>query len=179
MKRILALITISLVVLPFPASAAPPDFSLCDGLQGAAAGLCRAAIAVGCLEDGSSNACLKIAEQYERITGNRPPFLGASLSNDSGAAGLCLGINDPQGRLALDDLVMIYSPGMDPSSGYLMNIFAPTYTPEYLQVSVPQSLSPGPYLVSVLANDTELSLKIGPLEFEVLDLGGVPPSCGR
>jgi len=177
MKATWASMVIAIFWLSLPASAATPDFSVCDELQGAAAGLCRAAVAVGCTEDASGNACSKIAEQFERITGEKPTFMGASLSPNSGAAGLCLSISDPQSRLVSDDWVMIHPTGTEASSGIRLNIFS--YTPELVRVTVPMTILPGSYLISVLANDSEMFLKIGPLEFEILDTDDVPPGCGR
>lgn len=55
-----------------------PDFSLCDGLMGAAKGLCHAGIAVGCDQE-ASNACEQIEEQYTAKTGNEPPWADRTI----------------------------------------------------------------------------------------------------
>jgi hypothetical protein len=55
-----------------------PDFSHCDGLKGAAKGLCHAGIAVGCDQE-ASNACEQIEEQYTAKTGNEPPWADRTI----------------------------------------------------------------------------------------------------
>lgn len=55
--------------------AAAPDFSICEGLSGAAWGLCRAGVAAGCADDsGNSRACREIEDQYTDVTGLVPPW---------------------------------------------------------------------------------------------------------
>ena len=58
------------------ARAAPPDFSLCDSLSGAAWGLCRGGVAAGCA-DGSGNmtTCSIIEENFSGVTGIDPPWV--------------------------------------------------------------------------------------------------------
>ena len=63
-----------------------PDFSLCDGLKGAAKGLCHAGIAVGCDQE-ASNACEQIEEQYTAKTGNEPPWADRTIFVTSEVAG--------------------------------------------------------------------------------------------
>ena len=157
-------------------SGQPPDFSACENEQGAAQGLCRAGIAVGCDVDPSTNSCSAIAEQYEQITGSYPPFFGPSISPTSGYVGGCYVITDPQGRLELSDLVYFYPPGAEPTSGVAASTYpALSDIPESLVGPVP-TVSPGSYLVSVLTSD--LAGKLGPFEFVVTDVtGGV--ACGR
>jgi len=59
-----------------PASADPPDFSICDGLSGAAWGLCRGGVAAGCA-DGSGNptACMSIEDSFRAATGEDAPWI--------------------------------------------------------------------------------------------------------
>jgi hypothetical protein len=56
-----------------------PDFNFCDSLTGAAFGLCRAGVAVGCTEEESRasklNSCESIEAQFEQLTGTNPPWL--------------------------------------------------------------------------------------------------------
>jgi hypothetical protein len=61
-----------------PNSSGPPDFSPCDGLMGAAKGLCHAGIAVGCDQEAST-ACEQIEEQYKAKTGNEPPWADRTI----------------------------------------------------------------------------------------------------
>jgi hypothetical protein len=61
-----------------PNASGPPDFSLCDGLTGAAKGLCHAGIAVGC-DQKASAACEQIEEQYTAKTGNEPPWADRTI----------------------------------------------------------------------------------------------------
>ena len=154
-----------------------PDFSVCEDLEGAASGLCRAGIALGCDTDSSSNACNKISEQYERVTGTLPPFFGASISPTSGFATTCYLITDPRGELLSSDTVVFYLPGTLPTSGYPATIYPSLgELPQSLGGPVP-SVPPDSYWVGVLASDT--SLKLGPLDYQVLASdGGVVP-CGR
>ena len=57
-------------------SAQAPDLSICNGQQGAALGLCRAAVAAGCDDSGNqSTNCMRIARNFTRRTGNNPPWL--------------------------------------------------------------------------------------------------------
>ncbi|NCF24793.1 MAG: hypothetical protein GWP60_09660 [Gammaproteobacteria bacterium] len=59
-----------------PASADPPDFSICDGLTGAAWGLCRGGVAAGCADGtGNPTACMAIEENYMSITGEDAPWI--------------------------------------------------------------------------------------------------------
>lgn len=73
---VLSFIVISTVFFPCQAViAAPTDNPQCEGLTGAAFGLCAAATAVGC--DGSETqapGCENIAEQFTQITGVSPPW---------------------------------------------------------------------------------------------------------
>jgi hypothetical protein len=73
---VLSFIVISTVFFPSQAvTATPVDNPQCDGLTGAAFGLCAAATAVGC--DGSDTqapGCTQIAEQFTQITGETPPW---------------------------------------------------------------------------------------------------------
>jgi hypothetical protein len=62
--------------LPGPARAQQPDYSFCDGLTGAAWGLCRGAIAAGCADDtGDPTACAHIEENYLAVTGEEAPWV--------------------------------------------------------------------------------------------------------
>ncbi len=59
-----------------PASADPPDFSICDGLSGAAWGLCRGGVAAGCADGtGNPTACMRIEENYRSVTGEDAPWI--------------------------------------------------------------------------------------------------------
>jgi hypothetical protein len=63
-------------IIVVPATAAPPDFSVCDGLTGAARGLCRGGVAAGCA-DGTGNpaACMAIEDNFMSVTGVAAPWL--------------------------------------------------------------------------------------------------------
>lgn len=101
----------ALVALSFQSLAGPPDFSICDDLRGAARGLCHAGVAIGCADDDSSNACVRIAERFERLTGGPPPY---SLPSVIGTTQYGLSrsqpfeITDPLGRMAVGDFVVVY-----------------------------------------------------------------------
>jgi len=60
------------------ANAAPPDFSICEGLTGVAGGLCRAGVAVGC-DQHASRACERIEAQYTDRTGEDPPWADKTI----------------------------------------------------------------------------------------------------
>ncbi|MDX1400384.1 MAG: hypothetical protein R3245_00535, partial [Kiloniellales bacterium] len=67
---------------PQMSRAAPPDFSICDGLSGAAWGLCRAGVAVGCADEpptGNPEACMSIEDNYAAVTGEDPPWIAPPL----------------------------------------------------------------------------------------------------
>ena len=60
----------------FPATAAPPDFSICDGLTGAAWGLCRGGVAAGCADGtGNPTACMTIEDNFTSVTGGDAPWI--------------------------------------------------------------------------------------------------------
>jgi hypothetical protein len=69
-----------------PNASDPPDFSLCDGLMGAAKGLCHAGIAVGCDQEAST-ACEQIEGQYTAKTGNEPPWADRTINVTSEVSG--------------------------------------------------------------------------------------------
>lgn len=57
-------------------SAAPQDFSMCEGLSGAEWGICRAGVAAGCADGaGNANACDEIESTYESVSGSLPPWI--------------------------------------------------------------------------------------------------------
>lgn len=169
-------VLILLALSSAPTSAQRPDFSACEDEQGAAKGLCRASIAVGCDVDPNTNSCNAIAEQYQQVTGNYPPFFGPSISPTSGYAGSCYLILDPQGRLELSDLVYFHLPGTEPTSGVAAGVYPDlSEVPVSLGGSVAR-VPPGSYSVSVLTSG--LALKLGPLEFVVTEVPGAP-ACGR
>ena len=57
-----------------PAIAQSPDFSVCEGFTGQAAGLCKGGVAAGCDIDDTGPACEQIAELFTDITGAPPPW---------------------------------------------------------------------------------------------------------
>lgn len=72
---IVILLGMSLVVQPSAARAESPDFSDCDGMTGAAWGLCRAGVAAGCADGtGNSKACRQIEDTYTDVTGEPFPW---------------------------------------------------------------------------------------------------------
>lgn len=106
---ICALTSIAILIVSFPASSAKWDFSLCDGLYGAAFGLCRSGIAVGCDLDDTQPACSQIAEQFEQITGELPPWvIIARIEPTSGENNTVFTITDPAGRIESSDKVIFY-----------------------------------------------------------------------
>ncbi len=59
-----------------PAIAAPPDFSICDALTGAAWGLCRGGVAAGCADgSGNATACMTIEDNFRSVTGEDAPWI--------------------------------------------------------------------------------------------------------
>jgi len=58
-----------------PLRAAPPDFSVCDGLTGAAWGLCRGGVAAGCADGPGTEACANIEATIRNVTGNEAPWI--------------------------------------------------------------------------------------------------------
>jgi len=67
----------ALFYLSSVAIAAGPDTDpRCEGLTGAAFGLCQAATAVGCDDEATRTpGCAEIEDSYTQITGNTPPWL--------------------------------------------------------------------------------------------------------
>lgn len=78
---ILAVLSGLALVSTGTARADPPDFSICEGLTGAALGLCRAGVAAGCADGtGNPTACMEIEDTFMMVTGGdgapwtaRPP----------------------------------------------------------------------------------------------------------
>jgi hypothetical protein len=68
-------VVFTLAGLSFQSLAGPADFSVCGDLSGPARGLCQAGVAIGCDSDNSSNACEQIAEQFENVAGEPPPYV--------------------------------------------------------------------------------------------------------
>ena len=63
-----------LIVAPVLIATAGED-ARCEGLSGAAFGLCTAAVNVGCdNEETRKTGCTKIEEKFEQITGEAPPW---------------------------------------------------------------------------------------------------------
>lgn len=91
--------------------AQPSDFSRCDGLTGAAVGLCKAGIAAGCMGLGDDpEACTHIMDTYVNIVGDQPPWACNSVGT------LCGGITHVPcgiGEICVDDP----SDGCDPNNG--------------------------------------------------------------
>jgi hypothetical protein len=72
----IASIAILSCIINAPVSAQPPDFSICEGLTGAAWGLCRGGVAAGCADGtGSLTSCAIIEENFRSVTGNDPPWI--------------------------------------------------------------------------------------------------------
>ena len=120
--KIFTILTAMTVIAIFsiPSSAQLADFSICDDEQGAAFGLCRGGVAVGCDVDDSSVGCTMIAEQFEQITGSSPPYDdGVSISPSSSPAGGAFFITDTLGRIGGSDFVVFFEPGTDPLAGTL------------------------------------------------------------
>jgi len=74
-RLVMCLMVLSIILIYSPAFAQAPDFSICSEQRGAAFGLCRGGVAIGCDMDDSSNACAQIAEQFEQITGELPAWV--------------------------------------------------------------------------------------------------------
>ena len=104
-------VLLALAGLSLQSFAGPSDFSICEDLTGPARGLCHAGVAVGCDSDGSSNACAQIAEQFENVTGEPPPYSLPSVIGTS-RYGLwhlqTFAIADPLGRITTGDFVIVY-----------------------------------------------------------------------
>ena len=92
MKCLMRIITVAVLLLTGSlmavVSADPPGADVvCDGLSGAAFGLCTAAVNVGCGEEGVDNpGCAKIQENFERITGEPAPWTIPYCSDNSECA---------------------------------------------------------------------------------------------
>ena len=72
----IAVIAILCSLINSPALPQTPDFSVCEGLTGAAWGLCRGGVAAGCADrTGSPTACAIIEENYRSVTGNDAPWI--------------------------------------------------------------------------------------------------------
>lgn len=66
----------TLLAVPDVVAQGQPDFSICDGLQGAVFGLCRAGVAAGCADGSAAGAaCASIEDQYAIIAGSQAPWL--------------------------------------------------------------------------------------------------------
>ena len=66
--RMLAVIALIYCTIVTPATAAPPDFSICDGLTGAEWGLCRGGVAAGCADGtGDPTSCMMIEDNFAAI----------------------------------------------------------------------------------------------------------------
>lgn len=64
-----------LALAALPAYGQSSDSTICDGLKGAAYGLCKAGTAIGCDTDsGDAASCAAIAENYSRVTGSEAPW---------------------------------------------------------------------------------------------------------
>ena len=124
------LLAIATIFSP-PLLAQSPNFMICDDMQGAAFGLCRGGVAVGCDVDGNSNPCEMIAEQYVKISGSLPPYTILHISPSSGLADSIFTITDPEGRIQQGDIVLFYEAGTPTPSGEF----------SYIQVTV-VSISP-------------------------------------
>ena len=73
-----ALICCTLVI---PATAAPPDFAICEGLTGAAWGLCRGGVAAGCADGtGNPTACMRIEDNFVSVTGVDAPWITPTVT---------------------------------------------------------------------------------------------------
>ncbi len=61
---------------PGKAAAEAPDFSICDGLTGAAWGLCRAGVAAGCADGtGGTTPCTRIEDMFFDVAGVDAPWI--------------------------------------------------------------------------------------------------------
>lgn len=68
--------TITLSLGAQQAMSQPPDTSVCEGLTGAAWGLCRGGVAAGCVDGtGNPSACGNIEETFQKVTGLIPPWV--------------------------------------------------------------------------------------------------------
>lgn len=74
------------VSVPIMVATAGHD-AMCEGLSGAAFGLCTAAVNVGCdNEETRKNGCAKIEEKFEQITGDTPPWTVPYCSDNTACA---------------------------------------------------------------------------------------------
>lgn len=163
------------------------EFSACDGLQGAASGICRAGVAVGCNVDGSSDACTSIAEQYQQQTGTPPPYAVVTISPIKGDQFSQFTITDIDGRIVSSDFVVIYESRKDPlRDGYFLagNVSVAT-DGKSLTGTVPNLPFDGrvevTYLFRVSPLDSNLTSRFGDLPdlvFTVTNLDCQPPACG-
>jgi hypothetical protein len=173
-------------VTPQPLSAAPPDFSACDGLTGPALGLCKAGVAVGCDVDSNNEACRSIAEQFEEATGNPPPYAVTTILGH-----LCLDgsyltashwggsftITDSLGRIESSDLVVIFSSGDNPmTDGFVALDSVIESDGASLTGTVPElDILSATYLFRVTTGSDYFTGRFSDLE---LDVCSVPPCDG-
>jgi hypothetical protein len=88
MHRIMFLVICYLCISTGTAVAGNPDADpRCEGLSGAAFGLCTAAVSVGCDDPEVTNpGCSSVADNFIKITGNPPPWTEPLCSNNGECA---------------------------------------------------------------------------------------------
>ena len=180
-SKFISILMAMMVVAIFssPSSAQTPDFSICSDQQGAAFGLCRGGVAVGCDVDDSSDACTQIAEQFEQITGSLPPYAGASIAPSSAAPGNEFTITDPVGRIQASDFVVFFEPGKDPAvDGFFASSVVISGDGMSLTGRVPNPIPQGITYSVRVTPDLSTAERFADLDFFV-ELGPTcPPNCG-
>jgi len=71
------LISLLMAVMFLGGQAVAEEGDICDGQVGAAFGLCKAYIAMGChtpTPDATDDACAKVMDRFVKITGTNPPW---------------------------------------------------------------------------------------------------------
>jgi hypothetical protein len=177
----------ALTTLSFQSLAEPPDFSICDGLQGTARGLCQAGVVIGCDGDNSTSACTQIAEQFENATGEPPPYAVVTISPTSGDRLSVFTITDLDGRIQAADFVIVYESGKDPLiDGYVFAdnvVVDPTSGGTKLTGTVPVVPSDDrgdvTFLFRVTELDAVLTPRFGDLKYVIQNLTVcIAPACG-
>jgi hypothetical protein len=75
------------LLIPLGIAIAADNDPRCEGLTGAAFGLCKAAIAVGCDDpEVTKPGCTKVEENFMQITGSEPPWTQPVCTDNSECA---------------------------------------------------------------------------------------------
>ena len=168
-----------LVAVMLPASSFAQDFTLCDGLRGAAFGLCRAGVAVGCDVDDTQSSCDQIAAQFEQITGEQPPWAEvATIEPNSGGQNTIFTITYAPGGMQITDLVIFYLLGTDPADGTIVDVLTVSADGTELTGTFSGVVNPGGATFGVRVESSDGMQRFSDLRFTITG-PSCPPNCGR